>query len=354
MLLDPMTWSLPLGRAFGVNVRVHVLFPMVSLALLLQAAFMKDVFPGTWADALLLQIILFFSVLLHEYGHCFGARWVEGDCREILMWPLGGLAYCDVPNTPRANFITTAAGPLVTILLCLVSGLLYLHATDLTLRLPWNPIWYPYRVNESGALLLYKWNGEAVLQTGLIVKILAQCFWLNWILALLNVLIIGYPLDGGQMMQAALWPRLGYRQSMLVAIVCGFVFSIIIVIASWVVRDAMIFALGLFILFECRRRYILLETGGDESGLGYDFTEGYTSLDRDPPTSPRRRRPNFIQRWLQKRAARRLQREQEEREAEERRMDELLDKVNRDGLQALTEEEKRFMKRVSDRYRNRQ
>ena len=44
-------------------------------------------------------------------------------------------------------------------------------------------------------------------------------------------------------------------------------------------------------------------------------------------------------------AAKKLQREQEQREAEERRMDELLAKVQREGMGALTEEEKRFLKR---------
>ncbi len=34
-------------------------------------------------------------------------------------------------------------------------------------------------------------------------------------------------------------------------------------------------------------------------------------------------------------------------------MDELLQKVQREGITALTDEERRFMKRVSDRYRNR-
>ncbi len=36
--------------------------------------------------------LLFVSVLLHEFGHCFAARWVDGDATEIMIWPLGGLA----------------------------------------------------------------------------------------------------------------------------------------------------------------------------------------------------------------------------------------------------------------------
>src|SRR5205085_318874 len=65
---------------------------------------------------------LFVSVLLHEFGHCFGARLVDGEANEVLLWPLGGLANCDVPHTPRANFITAAAGPLVNLLLCVLAG----------------------------------------------------------------------------------------------------------------------------------------------------------------------------------------------------------------------------------------
>jgi hypothetical protein len=39
--------------------------------------------------------------------------------------------------------------------------------------------------------------------------------------------------------------------------------------------------------------------------------------------------------------------------AEERRMDEILEKIHREGRAALTDEENRFLVRVSARYRNR-
>jgi len=48
------------------------------------------------------------------------------------------------------------------------------------------------------------------------------------------------------------------------------------------------------------------------------------------------------------------QQEQEVREAEERRMDELLEKVQQQGLPSLSDEERRFLHRVSAKYRNRQ
>src|SRR3954454_14464968 len=126
VMWDPFSWSLSLGRVRGINVRMHVLFPVVALGLILRIAFKKDVIAGTWIDASMLMALLFFAVLLHEFGHCIGARLVDGDAHQILLWPLGGLAAIEVPHTPRANFIATAAGPAANLVICLVSGLFFL------------------------------------------------------------------------------------------------------------------------------------------------------------------------------------------------------------------------------------
>jgi hypothetical protein len=165
----------------------------------------------------------------------------------------------------------------------------------------------------------------------------------------------GFPLDGGRMFQCILWWRGDYRQATMAAIVAGFLVMIAIGLFGVVVNEVMPLLLALFIYVTCRQQWFVLETGGEEPLFGYDFSQGYTSLERDQPApaQPRRRRPNFIQRWLQRRAQRKQQREQEIREAEERRMDELLEKVQQHGLAALTDEERRFLTRVSARYRNR-
>src|SRR5437870_6735702 len=140
---DPLTWSIPLVRVFGITVRVHVLFPVVAVGIILRMAFMKDApKDAAWdlsMQAAIMVGLLFVAVLLHEFGHCFGARLVDGDAHEVLLWPLGGLAAVEVPHTPRANFIAAAAGPMVNLLLCLGSGLLFLMVTDFKYRPTWNP-----------------------------------------------------------------------------------------------------------------------------------------------------------------------------------------------------------------------
>ncbi len=360
---DLFSWAIPIGRLFGIPVRVHVLFPVVAGGMILRAASQDGVIPGTWIDVSMLVVLMFVVVLLHEFGHCFGARLVDGDAQQVLMWPLGGLAFVEVPHTPRANFIATAAGPAVNLLICVVAGLSFSWLTGFELRPPWNPLpgkwgWYPFRMDADGAIQLYCWDGSALpledlRATHLGVIILARLFWFSWFTFWLNVLVFGFPLDGGRLFQCALWPRWGYRDATLAAVYAGFLFALLFGILAILGNEVLLVCLGLFIYFMCRQQWLLLEAGGEDALLGYDFSQGYTSLERDPPP-PRRRRRNFWQRWLEDRARKKLQRQEEQREAEERRMDELLEKVQREGLQALTDEERRFMKRVSDKYRNRQ
>src|SRR5437588_265833 len=115
---DPFTWSFPLGQLFGISIRIHVLLPLLILGLVARVAFDDAAIPGTWIDAAMLMGLLCVSVLLHEFGHCFAARQMDGEANEVLLWPLGGLARVDLPHSPRAHFITALAGPVVNIVIC--------------------------------------------------------------------------------------------------------------------------------------------------------------------------------------------------------------------------------------------
>jgi stage IV sporulation protein FB len=181
----------------------------------------------------------------------------------------------------------------------------------------------------------------------------AQLFWVNWFMLLLN-LLPGFPLDGGRVLQAILWWRSDYRQSMATASYAGFFVMLVIGVYAIVAESVLAVMLALFVYTSCKQQLILLETGGEDSPFGYDFSQGYTSLEGEntPPTpKTRKSKLNFFQRWLQRRAAKRAAQEIEQRESDERRMDELLEKVQREGLPSLTDEERRFLTRVSARYR---
>ena len=109
-------------------------------------------------------------------------------------------------------------------------------------------------------------------------------------------------------------------------------------------------AVNLVLLFEEQTSELL-----DDSFLGYDFSEGYTSLDRSAPddAAPRTERLSPLQRW---RELRRLRREQDERQQQadaERQLDDLLAKVHAHGMSSLTSREQRLLKQVSDLLRER-
>ena len=348
---DPFSWSLPLGRMFGITIRLHILFPLFVLVIWWKVAADQGAAPGV--QMLIVMGLLFISVLLHEFGHCFAARLVDGEANEVLLWPLGGLANCDVPHTPRANFVCAAGGPLMNLLLCVLAGGVLAFCSfrpsfDPTI----NQLWWTELTDWQGQLFGSDFS-SAPHRLEYWQVLVARFFWVNWVGFLINVLILGFPLDGGRMLQALLWPRLGYRQAMMTAIFFGFVFMFILAIYAVVKNELLILCLALFIYVSCKQQWILLETGTEDTLFGYDFSQGYTSLERDQPPPPRKKRPNFLQRWLQRRRAAKLQREQEREAAEERRMDELLAKIQRDGRQSLTDEENRFLKRVADKYRNR-
>jgi hypothetical protein len=157
------------------------------------------------------------------------------------------------------------------------------------------------------------------------------------------------------MLQAALWPRLGHYQSSKVAIYAGFVVAVLVGLCSIIWSEPLAAYLTIFIFIACAQEWMTLESAHEDSLFGYDFSQGYTSLEKDDaqPAPPRPRKQNFIRRWLARRAARKQREEIEQREAEDRRMDELLEKIQKFGKDSLTDEEHRFLKRVSDRYKNR-
>ena len=100
--------------------------------------------------------------------------------------------------------------------------------------------------------------------------------------------------------------------------------------------------LALFMLYSSSMRLYQLES--DDGPFGYDFSAGYTSLEKDDEPPPKPKRAGWFTRWRQARRARKLQREAEERAADEERMDQLLEKIGRTGKESLTDEERRFLR----------
>ena len=382
---DPMNWALPLFRAFGIQVRVHFLFFIITIGLFLrQISLPGDVL--WWGDVLMFTVFLLFGIiLLHEFGHCFGGRAVGGDAEDILIWPLGGLAFVSVPHNWKAHSYMIAAGPFVNVIICFLAGVILAGAGFIP---SFNPVADPYvsemknyqdnrTYTSQYGLRLYlpesaesppgygglsvgkpadmmevavKSGYERALAPGWVVW-LNRTFWLSWVLLLFN-LIPAYPLDGGQLLQGFIWGRRDYRTGVTVAAYSGFACSVLVLIVSIAANETLFMGLALFMLFSCVLKLRSLEQ--EEGPFGYDFSAGYTSLDQDDDDNPKPKpkKQGFVKRWLQARTAKRLRLEAARRQQDDERMDQLLEKIARSGKQSLTDDERRFMERVSARYRN--
>src|SRR5439155_5641891 len=147
------------------------------------------------------------------------------------------------------------------------------------------------------------------------------------------------------------WARGDYRRGVVVASYSGFVVAVIFLVVSIAVNEALFMGLALFMLYMASMKLQQLDV--DDGPFGYDFSAGYTSLEKDDEPAPRPKRPGFFTRWWQARKARKLARELEQRQKDEQRMDQLLEKIAASGKNSLTDEERRFLERVSARYRNR-
>lgn len=398
---DPMSWAVPLFRAFGIPVKLHIFFIIITLGLFLRTVTEKGN-PIWWGDVFLFTIVLLFgTVLLHEFGHCFGARYVGGEAKEILIWPLGGLAMNEIPHTPRALFITTAAGPGVNVLICTVCAVALAAGGNFFPNL--NPLSDPYLsemhnfrdgrnyTSEYGLRLYKTGTAEAVAgpqdafeqylrdagalryrltyppdvnariaETYAPLGVdrakapwwavwLNRAFWLSWLLFLFNM-IPAYPLDGGQLLQSVVWARTDYRRGVVVAAYTGFGVAILFLIVSIWHNEALFMGLALFMLYMASMKIYQLDT--EDGPFGYDFSAGYTSLEKDEEPPPRPKKVGWFTRWRQARRARKLQREAEERARDEERMDQILEKIARTGKESLTDEERRFLERYSSRRRN--
>ena len=124
--------------------------------------------------------------------------------------------------------------------------------------------------------------------------------------------------------------------------------GVIRLMLSWGADGWTLIGIALVIEYMVRIEARMLEDGGyfDDGLFGYDFSEGYTSLEGGT-AAVRPHRESALKRWRRRRSDLRRQRRMAREAAEERRMDEILEKLYREGRAALTDEENRFLVRVS-------
>lgn len=175
------SWSIPAGRLFGVELRIHWTFLfLLAFIFLTESAGQKTASP---ARSLALAGIIFGSVILHELGHALVGKRAGIPAKAIVLLPIGGVTLMDETRqtlepgiqTWKRDIRIALAGPLVNLAIALISGIFVLAF------LPQARLWgQPYVISTD-------------LPRSLV--------WSNMWLALFN-LLPAYPMDGGRVLRA--------------------------------------------------------------------------------------------------------------------------------------------------------
>ncbi|HMO58263.1 MAG TPA: site-2 protease family protein [Roseiflexaceae bacterium] len=197
-----MGWSFRIARVAGIDIRIHVTF---FLILVLGAIGGGSAYGlGGAGFGVLLMLLLFLCVTLHELGHSVVAQRLGIPVREIVLLPLGGVALLSRnPTKPWHELVIAIAGPLVNVV---IAGLLLL-GTGTAAALG---------IFDLRTLQLQAGAFPAPNVSGLV-------FWLlqaNISLVLFN-LIPAFPLDGGRIFRSLLAMAIGMPRATRIAATVG-------------------------------------------------------------------------------------------------------------------------------------
>src|SRR6202040_2540332 len=161
--------AIRLFRFSGIDVFLHWSWFLV-------AAYEIQTRKGSYSSLtwnVLEYLALFLIVMIHEFGHALACRQVGGTANQIVLWPLGGVAYVDPPPRPGATLWSIAAGPLVNLVLLPI----LIAAVVMGRSLGW---------------------AQAIPD---VYQLLRAVLWIDVSLLVFNMLPI-YPLDGGQILRS--------------------------------------------------------------------------------------------------------------------------------------------------------
>lgn len=180
-----------LGHLFGVRIVIDwsllIIFGLIAANLglgLLPAWHPEWSVALIWGVSLVAAVLFFASILAHEMSHALVARAHGMKVERITLFIFGGLAQIEGESpTPRAELLVAGVGPVVSIVIGVVSILI------------------------GGALAEAPLTDDPVEFIASLGPVATLLLWLGPINVLLGVfnLISGFPLDGGRVLRAVLW-----------------------------------------------------------------------------------------------------------------------------------------------------
>ena len=209
-------WSFQVATLLGIPIRVHVTFLILLVWFgTMAAATNQDV-----GSELAFVIGVFACVVLHELGHAAMAKRFGVKTREIILYPIGGVARLERIPGGVAELLIALAGPAVNVVLVAV-GVAFLAMTDL----------------PPAMSFAFPWEGAGIAQ---------KLVWANLMLVLFNM-IPAFPMDGGRVLRGLLSIGLGQDRATRIATFVGQAFAaLFVVMGLWNAQFLLVF-IGVFV-----------------------------------------------------------------------------------------------------------
>lgn len=234
--MSRFTWRI--ATVGGIPIYLHWSFWLLIGWVVLSSLLTGGGDAGLLLSRLVIVGGLVLSVILHELGHAFAARFFGIPTRDITMYPFGGVAsLARLPEKPLQELIVALAGPLVNFLLIGVFGfLLWLLGAP--------QVFSPEVLILRPAGIPSLWYFLYALSA------------MNAILAIFN-LLPAFPMDGGRVLRALLAIRLPYLRATQIAALVGQAFAVLFILVG-ILGNPVLILVGFFVFVAAtqERRHV--------------------------------------------------------------------------------------------------
>lgn len=206
------TAGIRIARIGQISIEVHLSFTLViawgGWQGWLQYGDVQGLIYG-----MVVVVLLFACVLLHELGHGLQARMFGLSVRRITLLPIGGLAQLDTPPSYAWHELVIAlAGPAVNLIMAIIIGVILVAINPFAFSAPSIQDWVyqlalmPFLSPSLSGIMLY-------------------LFGTNLMLFLFNMLP-AFPMDGGRILRSGLALFLDYQLATQIAAWLGRIMAI--------------------------------------------------------------------------------------------------------------------------------
>jgi Zn-dependent protease/CBS domain-containing protein len=214
-------WSIPAGRLFGVDLRIHLSFFFLFIFVL---ASRQSASAGP--RSLALVGIIFACVVIHELAHALVGVHEGIPAKAVILLPIGGVTLMDEsrqaaptsPETWKRDFRIAMVGPFANLVIAFIAGSILLSVA------PEIQLWHrPYVTSDN---------------------LLRSLVWVNVFLGAIN-LLPAYPLDGGRVLRAIFARQMDPVRATRRAVSIGQTFAMAFMFGG--IWDVWFILIGLFI-----------------------------------------------------------------------------------------------------------